>query len=59
MGIKAADIGDLKSTNLLGAPLDEVFESVPESDHFQIVINGLDRNRADDAVDSWRRAAAD
>ena len=45
--------------DVFGAALDEVLEAVAEADHLHAVVDGLDGDGADDAVDARGRPAAD
>src|SRR5262249_15501276 len=44
---------------VLNIALNEPLEAVTDSDGFDAMIEGFDSHRADDAVDSWCRTAAD
>ena len=58
MEVQAADFGDGQPTDIVAAALDEVLEAVAEPDDLQVVIDGFDGDRADDAVNSRGRPAA-
>jgi len=53
------DLLDGQNSVVAGIPLDQPLESIAQADHFHAMVNGLNRNGTDDAVDSRRGPTTD